>query len=63
MRAIALAEKRLGIEALCQRMGVPEATIRAWQSGAVEMPNKDFLRLFDIVIDIEPHFWARKPKT
>lgn len=62
MRAIAVTEKRLGTKALCERMGVPEATIRAWQTGAVEMPNKDFLRLIDIVTDIEPEFWTRKPK-
>ena len=55
-------ERRLGIDELCKRLDAPEAAIRAWQSGAVEMPDKDFLRLIDIVTDIEPEFWTRKPK-
>jgi hypothetical protein len=62
MRALAVAEKRLGISELCYRLGAPEAAVRAWQTGAVEMPDKDFLQLIDIVIDLEPDFWARKPK-
>ena len=62
MRALAVAEKRLGISQLCHRLDAPEAVVRAWQSGAIEMPDKDFLRLIDIVIDLEPDFWARKPK-
>jgi len=61
MQALAVAEKRLGIDELCQRLGVPEAAVRAWQTGAVEMRDKDFLRLIDIVTDIEPEFWSRKP--
>lgn len=55
-------EKRLGIDELCDRLGAPEAAVRAWQSGAVEMPDKDFLRLIDIVTELEPEFWVRKPK-
>ena len=62
MRALAVAEKRLGIEELCQRLGVPETVIRSWQIGVTEMPDKDFLRLIDIITDVEPDFWGRKPK-
>ena len=62
MRALAVLEKRLGIEELCNRLGAPEAVVRAWQTGAVEMPDKDFLRLIDIVTDFEPEFWRRQPK-
>ena len=62
MRALAVAEKRLGIDELCTRLGAAEAEIRAWQTGAVDMPDKDFLRLIDIVTDIEPDFWTRGPK-
>jgi DNA-binding transcriptional regulator YiaG len=61
MRALAVAEKRLGIEELSHRLGAAEAAVRAWQTGAIEMPDKDFLRLIDIVTDIEPEFWTRKP--
>jgi hypothetical protein len=62
MRALAVAEKRLGISELCYRLEAPEAAVRAWQSGAIEMPEKDFLHLIDIVNDLEPEFWAHKPK-
>jgi hypothetical protein len=63
MRALAVAEKRLGIYELCYRLDFPEAAVRAWQSGAIEMPDKDFLHLIDLVIDVEPGFWARKRAT
>ena len=62
MRALVVLEKRLGIDELCNRLGAPEAAVRAWQTGAVDMPDKDFLRLIDIVTDLEPEFWSRKPK-
>lgn len=62
MRALAVAEKRLGIDELCRRLEVPETTVREWQSGMTEMPDKDFLRLVDIVTDVEPEFWTRRPK-
>ena len=62
MRALAVMERRLGIDELCARLGAEEVDIRAWQSGAVEMPDKDFLRLIDLVTDLEPEFWTRKPK-
>jgi transcriptional regulator with XRE-family HTH domain len=63
MRALAVAEKRLGIEELCQRLGIAETVIRSWQIGVTEMPDKDFLRLIDIITDVEPDFWGPpKPK-
>ena len=62
MRALAVAEKRLGIYELCNRLDASAAAVRAWQSGSIEMPDKDFLRLIDIVIDLEPDFLPRKPK-
>ena len=62
MRALAVLEKRLGIEELCNRIGAPEAAVRAWQTGALEIPDKDFARLIDILTDLDPEFWSRKPK-
>ena len=62
IRALAVTEKRLGIDELSQRLGVPETVIRSWQIGVTEMPDKDFLRLIDIITDVEPDFWGRKPK-
>ena len=62
MRALAVAEKRLGMEELCRRLDAPETAVRDWQSGMAEMPDKDFLKLVDIVTDVEPEFWIRKPQ-
>ena len=54
---------RQRLDELSQRLGVPETVIRSWQIGVTEMPDKDFLRLIDIITDVEPDFWGRKPKA
>jgi transcriptional regulator with XRE-family HTH domain len=51
-------EKRLGIDELCRRLGVAEAAVRSWQTGGMAMPDEDFLKLIDLVTDVEPDFWA-----
>ena len=61
MRGLAIAEKRLGIEELCKRLGAPETMIRGWQMGLDEMPDKTFLQLVDILTELEPDFWTRRP--
>jgi hypothetical protein len=53
-RALDVAEKRLGIDELCRRLIVNEATIRGWRFGHTTMPEYKFLLLIDILIDIEP---------
>jgi hypothetical protein len=53
-RALDVAEKRLGIEELCRRLIVPEATIRAWRFGHTTMPEDKFQRLVDVLLEIEP---------
>jgi transcriptional regulator with XRE-family HTH domain len=62
MRALQLAEKRLGLSRLCERLGASEATIRAWQSGGSEMPHQDFLRLVDLILEIAPDALFPKPE-
>ena len=53
-RALAVAEKYLGIEELCRRLVVPETTIRAWRLGHATMPEYKFLRLVDILTELDP---------
>jgi hypothetical protein len=61
MRGLTIAERRLGIEELCKRLGAPETMVRGWQMGLDEMPDKTFLELVDILTDLEPDFWTHKP--
>ena len=35
-------------------MGTPDTTIRAWQFGHAIMPERKFLRLVDILIELDP---------
>jgi hypothetical protein len=62
MRGLVEAEKRLGIEELARRLGATEPAIRGWQTGAVEMPDKHFLVLVDILTELAPEFWTRHSK-
>lgn len=62
-RAIEVAQQRLGIEELCRRLGAAETTIRAWQFGHATMPERKFLRLVDIVTELDPSWVDElKPK-
>ncbi|HKU45674.1 MAG TPA: hypothetical protein VJQ58_02245 [Burkholderiales bacterium] len=54
MRALEVAENRLGMEALSRRLGAPETTIRDWRMGFATMPERKWFRLVDILMDIEP---------
>ena len=62
MRALEIAEKHLGIAELASRLGATEALVREWQTGAAEMPDKEFLQLVDLLTDIEPGWMRPEPK-
>jgi hypothetical protein len=53
-RALAVAEKHLGTEELCRRLVAPETMIRAWGIGHTTMPEHKFLRLVDILTELDP---------
>ena len=53
-RALELAEKRLGMGQLCHRLIVSETMIHAWRSGQATMPEYKFLRLIDILTELDP---------
>jgi hypothetical protein len=62
-RGLEIAEKHLGIEELSKRLGVHESTVRAWRFGHATMPEYKFLRLVDILTDLDPNWTdGAKPK-
>ena len=54
VRSLDVAEKYLGVDELCRRLVVPEATLRAWRLGQAAMPEYKFLRLVDILTELDP---------
>lgn len=62
MRGLEIAEKRLGIEALCARLGAPETSIRGWRLGHADMPEEKFLRLVDLLAELDPE-WVRREQA
>ena len=54
MRALELAESRLGMEELSRRLGAPATTILDWRMGLATMPERKWFRLVDIVMDLQP---------
>jgi hypothetical protein len=54
-RALEIAEKLTGMERLSQRLGAPDTTIRAWRFGHATMPEHKFLRLVDLLAELDPN--------
>ena len=63
MRGLEIAEKRLGIEALCSRLGASETGIRGWRLGHADMPEDKFLRLVDLLAELDPGWVKREQAT
>ena len=63
LRGLEIAEKHLGIDELCKRLGTTPATIQAWRIGQEEMPDAQFLNVVDLLLEIDPDgiFPKRKP--
>jgi hypothetical protein len=53
-RSLEIAEKKLGWRELASRLQAPEETIRAWRDGHATMPQYKFLRLVDILTELDP---------
>ena len=53
-RALAVAEQRLGLDELCHRLAAPATVIHAWRDGHATMPEYKFLRLVDILTELDP---------
>jgi len=52
-RALDVVEKKIGTGELCRRLGAPEHLVRAWQLGHATMPEYKFLRLVDILTELD----------
>jgi hypothetical protein len=61
-KGLEIAENRLGIDQLSERLGVPAALVRAWRFGHAAMPEKDFLTLVDILTELVPG-WIDQTKA
>jgi len=61
MRGLEIADKKLGMDELSRRLQAPATTIRAWQFGHATMPEYKFLRLVDILTELDPD-WVDKVK-
>ena len=59
-KGLEVAEKHLGIEELCRRLGGPDST-KAWRFGHATMPDHKFLLLVDILTELDPN-WTDKAK-
>lgn len=63
MRGLQLAEERLGLEGLAQRLGVSAGTIDDWRIGLAAMPQDKFLELVDLLSSIDPDWKRNDPSA
>ena len=62
MRALDVAEKRLGIDELSRLLEAPDTMIRAWRFGHATIPEAKFLKLVDILTDLAISWDEWNPK-
>ncbi len=62
-RALIIAERHLGIEALAQRLDAPIPLLQSWRLGHVQMPEDKFLLLADLLNEIDASWAGRDPTT
>ena len=64
-RAITIAEKRLGMPELCHRLAAAESIVLAWRDGHATMPEYKFLRLVDILTELDPSWteWDEQKRS
>ena len=60
-KALEIAERHLGLDELCRRLEVSETTVRSWRFGDGIVPEDKFLRLVDILTDLDPS-WTEQVK-
>jgi len=61
-RALDVAVKRVGMDQLSKRLGVPVSTIETWRLGGLVMPQADFLRLIDLLTTLEVRWSEWNPE-
>lgn len=55
-RGLEIAERVLGMDELSRQLGAPDSTIRTWRMGHASMPDRKFLKLVDILTDLDPNW-------
>jgi hypothetical protein len=62
MRALEVVEKKIGLHELALRLGMPPETVTAWRDGMATMPERKFLKLVDVLTDLDPSWreWEEK---
>ena len=60
LRALEVGEKHLGSAELCRRLNAPWEAVKLWRTGEIVMPEYMFLRLVDILTELDPA-WAENP--
>jgi len=55
-RALDIAEKHLGLQELCARLGVHEMSVHSWRFGHADMPHQKFLLLVDLLTELDPQW-------
>ena len=61
-RALDVAEKKIGMNALCARLIASESSIHAWRNGHATMPEYKFLQLVDILTSLSIEWAEWNPK-
>jgi hypothetical protein len=60
IKGIEIAQARLGMEELSKRLEASETLVRAWQLGHIAMPESKFLRLVDILTELDPKWTVNR---
>ncbi len=63
MRALQIAEEKLGLQQLSLRLSAPGATLHAWRDGHATMPQHRFLRLIDLLSALDPAWYDSEEKS
>ena len=61
MRALRVAEEKLGRDELAERLSASDATLYAWRDGRAVMPHHRFLRLIDLLTALDPAWDENDP--
>ena len=62
-RVIEVVAARLGADELARRLNVPLTTLDAWRNGQATMPEFKFLRLVDVLTELDASWddWDGRP--
>jgi hypothetical protein len=62
LRALDVAERHLGAAELARQLNAPWNAVKLWRTGHLEMPEYMFLRLVDILTELDPSWNEQRTK-